>query len=193
LADSAVIAFDLRGHIGQVEVAIEPNREPAELGCGLLSDEIHADAAVGFPVCTATIRYERTGYAAAFGWIQLVRSTDDPSNGQAFELDPLALLRGVDTPYAFFGIKPALFDAPFRSSYADLDWQAHTFLCFSPDAVMTKTVCAVTGFSWGFRLRDGGFTFQGPAELPPVEWTGHVTTLSAMFPAWTFQPGFHSH
>src|SRR5690349_5699355 len=73
---SAVVPFDLRGITGWVEVSIESNGNPSELGCGLLDDRVDADTAAGFPVCTATIRYERHGYAAALGWIQLVRSTD---------------------------------------------------------------------------------------------------------------------
>jgi hypothetical protein len=190
---SRVIPFRLRDQTGHVEVVVEPNQDPSGLGCGLLSDHIEADTAVGFPACTATIHYERAGYAAALGWIQLVRSTDGASNGQQYDLDPLALLRGVDTPYAFFGIKPVLFDAPFRPSLADLDWQAHTFLCFSPDAVMTKTVCAATGFRWGFRLEDGVFTFHSVETLAPEVWTGHIPMLAAMFPTWTFRPGFRSH
>ena len=189
---SAVVPFSLRGVTGQVEVSVEPNRNPSELGCGLLDDRIDAATAVGFPVCTATIHYERSGYAAALGWIQLVR-THEESNGEEFELDPLALLRGVDTPYAFFGVKPALFDAPFRTSRADLDWEAHTFLCFSPDGVMTKTVYAATGFSWGFRLERGAFTFRGPQTLAATAWTRHVPMLAAAFPAWTFEPEFRSH
>ena len=190
---STVVPFNLRGLTGRIDISIESNEHPSELGCGLLDDHVDADNAIGFPVCTATIHYERRGYAAALGWIQLVRSTDGESDGEEFELDPLALLRGVDTPYAFFGVKPALFDAPFRTRRADLDWQAHTFLCFSPDAVMTKTVYAATGFSWGFRLKRGLITFRDPQTLPATAWTSHIPMLAPAFRAWTFEPGFRSH
>jgi hypothetical protein len=152
---------------GSIEVVLDSNEYPAELGCGLLADRVPADVAVGFPVCTATIRFERHGYAAVFGWIQAVRSTDGASGGAAFELDPLALLRDVDIPYAFFGVKPVLFDAPFRLTRADLDWRAHSFLCFSPDAVMSKQVHAAAGFGWGFGLEGGRFWFRGPDVLTP--------------------------
>jgi hypothetical protein len=57
------------------------------------------------------------------GWIQLVRSTDGETPDE-YELDPLALFRHVDTPYAFFGIKPELFDAPFREHRRSIRWQA---------------------------------------------------------------------
>jgi hypothetical protein len=188
----SAIPFELRGSTGVIEVVIDANQSPAELGCGLLSSEVSADLAIGFPVCTAKIQYERDGYAAALGWIQLVRCTDGASNGDVFELDPLALLRDVDTPYAFFGVKPILFDAPFRTNHVDLDWQADSFLCFSPDAVMTKQVHAVAGFSWGFRLEDDDFSFQAVQALAPDDWNGHLSTLTTMFPSWTFRPGFRS-
>src|SRR5262249_7446322 len=132
------------------------------------------------------------GYAAAFGWIQLVCSTDDPSSRTAFEPDPLALLRDVNTPYAFFGIKPTLFDAPFRTDRADLRWRAQSFLCFSPNAVTNKQVHAATGFSWGFHLRSGEFSFHSPRELAAGDWDDHLPLLSTRYPSWTFHPGFRS-
>src|SRR5687768_42614 len=120
---SASIPFRLRSAAGTVEVDLVPNNHPVELGCGLLAGSVPARAAYGFPVCTATIRHPAQGYAAACGWIQLVRSSD---GGPGFELDPLALFRGIDTPYAFFGVKPVLFDAPFRPGSEDLEWEARS-------------------------------------------------------------------
>jgi hypothetical protein len=72
--------FDLRKHRGCVEVWVVPNDDPESLGC--------RPSERGFPVCTATVSYAGRGYAAAFGWIQLVRSTDDASGGLEFEMDP---------------------------------------------------------------------------------------------------------
>jgi hypothetical protein len=186
------VPFDLRGTSGAVEVEIDVNDDPGDLGCGLLTERVRAESAVGFPVCTASIRYDRRGYAAALGWIQLVRSTDGASNGAVFELDPLALLRDVPVPYAFFGIKPTLFDAPFRVTRTDLDWRAQSFVCFAPDAVMTKQVHAVAGFSWGFWLRRGEMRFQEPEALGPADWNDHLATLASAYPGWTFRPGFRS-
>lgn len=92
----------------------------------------------GLPVCTATIDYAGTGYAAAMGWVQFVRSTDS-GRPDVFELDPLALYKDVNTPYAFFGITPTLFDAPYRDAEQDLVWRARSYLATTPDAVLTPT------------------------------------------------------
>ena len=188
----SVIPFELRDLPGEIHVALEANEYPTRLGCGLLTGEVPAAAAIGFPVCTATIRYDLDGYAAMLGWIQLVRCTDGVQSGASFELDPLALFRDVEMPYAFFGVKPTLFDAPFRAARADLIWQAHSFLCFSPDAIMGKRVHAVAGFGWGFWLQDGHFFFHGPTALTPDDWNLHLPLLSTTYSRWQFRPGFRS-
>jgi hypothetical protein len=84
------------------------------------------------------VAYQAQGYAAVFGWTQMVRSTD--SAPDRFEMDPIALYQQILTPYAFFGIRPELFDAPSRESRYDMTWEAHSFLCISPDAVLTRHV-----------------------------------------------------
>jgi len=66
--------------------------------------------------------------------------------------------------------RPAeLFDAPSRGSRDDLDWEAHSFLCVSPDAVLTPRVQAITGFSWGFTITGEHISLTPPAALgrPP--------------------------
>ncbi|WP_327004697.1 hypothetical protein OHA72_58360 [Dactylosporangium sp. NBC_01737] len=181
------IPFRLRSAAGTVEAGLVRNNHPVELGCGLLDASVPAAAASGFPVCTARVQHPAQGYAAACGWIQFVRSTD---GGPGFALDPLALFRGIDTPYAFFGIRPIFFDAPFRAGAEDLDWLAYTFLCFSPDAVMSRRVHAAIGFSWGFQRRDGQFTFIHPVHVAPAAWDERLPLLRATFPSWTFASGF---
>jgi len=101
-------------------------------------------------VCRATITYPAAGFAAVFGWTQMVRSADSGAGG--FEMDPIAIYRHVPTPFAWYGLKPELFDAPSRETRPDMDWEAHSFLCLSPDAVLTPRVQAVAGFSWGFTM-----------------------------------------
>jgi hypothetical protein len=34
--------------------------------------------------------------------------------GGSFEMDPIAIYRDVATPFAWYGLKPELFDAPSR-------------------------------------------------------------------------------
>jgi hypothetical protein len=67
-----------------------------------------------WPVCRATVTYPAEGYAAMFGWTQMVCSTD--SAPDRFEMDPIALYQQIPTPYAWFGVRPELFDAPARGS-----------------------------------------------------------------------------
>src|SRR4029453_5935565 len=97
--------FVWRGHTGSVQVECIPNNDPA--GYGTVASD-----AFGFPVCTPTVRYPRRGYNAMFGWVQLVRSTDNQSGGEHFEMDPFALFGDVRSPYCWYGTEPTLFDAP---------------------------------------------------------------------------------
>ncbi len=40
-----------------------------------------------------------------------------------------------------------------------MDWEAHSFLCISPDAVLTRQVQAIAGFSWGFTITGDAIVF----------------------------------
>ena len=174
-----------------VRADITPNTDPVALGCDLLDTSLPSDAAQGFPVCRASVVVDLDGYAACHGWVQLVRSSDSEGDPSAFEIDPTSLYRGVSTPYAFFGLKPVLFDAPFRESRYDMTWQAHSFVAFTPDGVMSRRVLAAAGFSWGFSVNDGLMTIADPAPLRATDWDGHLAALRREFPGWRFEPGFH--
>ena len=182
------VTFVLHGAQGRVLVRVSANTEPSELGCDVLAPDTPGFAAAGFPVCEAQVEYERDGYFAAMGWVQLVRSTDGHRPGE-FELDPLALFRGVDTPYAFFGIRPRLFDAPFRESRAAMTWLARSFLCASPDLVMSRTALPVCAFTWGFTITEDGDQplLAAPQQLPLEAWDEHLTLLEASHPTWRFR------
>ena len=120
------VDFTLRGLDGRIDVSLTRNTDPESLGFLVLSDGEPVDFAKGFPVCHATVTYPASGYAAMFGWTQMVRSTD--GNEPGFEIDPIAIYRDVATPFAWYGLKPELFDAPSRESRYDMDWEAHSFL-----------------------------------------------------------------
>jgi hypothetical protein len=182
------IPFSLRGLSGLISVSVTGNTDPDAIGYLLLSDGQPTDAACGFPVCRATVTYPAEGYAAMFGWTQMVRSTDsDPAR---FEMDPIALYQQIPTPYAFFGVRPELFDAPSRNSRYDMDWQAHSFLCVSPDAVLTRHVQAIAGFSWGFTIDHQAITFTRPAAVGPETWDSHLELLKTSYLAWSFDSGY---
>src|ERR1700722_15204322 len=152
-ADDLRVPFTLRGIDGLIDVSITRNTDPDAIGYRLLGDSLPVDFARDFPVCRATVTYPAEGYAAVFGWTQLVRSTDSATG--TFEMDPIAIYNEIPTPFAWYGVKPELFDAPSRSDRPDVDWEARSFLCVSPDAVITRRVVAVTGFSWGFTIKSG--------------------------------------
>ena len=175
--------FSLRGNAGHVRVSIVANEDPIRVGCDLLDRALPPDAARGFPVCEATPVIDLDGYAGACGWIQVVQSTD--SSGE-FELDPLSLFRDVDTPFAFFGIRPILFDAPFRETRYDLSWTARSFLCAVPDAVMSKVVEPVVAFEWGFTVVAETISIKIPQALETTVWDEHVALLQRTFTGWAF-------
>ena len=187
-ADELRIPFWLRGQNGLISVSVSRNTEPNALGYLLLSGGEPVDFARGFPVCRATVTYPAEGYAAVFGWTQMVRSTDSATS--SFEMDPIAIYRDVATPFAWYGLKPEFFDAPCRETRYDMDWLAHAFLCVSPDAVLTPHVQAIAGFSWGFTIAGSDTKFGVPTMLGPDDWDSHLGLLRTEYPGWTFDAGF---
>ncbi len=125
-----------------------------------------------------------------FGWTQMVCSTDSAPG--RFEMDPIALYRQIPTPYAFFGVRPELFDAPSRESWYDMAWEARSFLCVCPDAVLTRRVQAIAGFSWGFTISHQDITFAAPAALGSEAWDSHLNLLRTSYPSWSFDSGYLS-
>jgi hypothetical protein len=180
------VQFRLRGEVGAVLARVAPNTDPLAIGCGLLDSAVPGTAASGYPVCRAEVQFRPRGYSAAMGWIQLVRSTDGQLP-ERYELDPLSLFRHADTPYAFFGIRPELFDAPFRGRRASMMWRARSFLCASPDAVMSRIALPLCAFAWGFSIEEDGSTpsITGPEALS--KWAEHVRLLETAHPAWRFR------
>jgi hypothetical protein len=181
---SALLDFTLRDVPGWVEVTVGPNEDPEAVG--------KPRWARGFPVCTATVTCRGRGYLAALGWIQLVRSSDNASGGEQFELDPFEPLGTQAHPFCFFGFAPTLFDAPSRGSFADLDWLAHSFLCFITAGGRAQEAHAVLGFSWGCRIRDQVVSYDGPSTLTASAWDAHLALLGRSHPTWDFAAGFHS-
>ncbi|MBM3549707.1 MAG: hypothetical protein FJX54_22435 [Alphaproteobacteria bacterium] len=173
-----LLNFAHDGHAGAVDVRIGSNDDPSALACG--------PGSLGLPVCTATVTSGAAGYHVMCGWVQLVRSSDNRSGGSAFEIDPFALFADADWPYAFYGHLPTLFDAPSRSSRQDMDWLAHAFLAKTPLEKASRRVVALTGFSWGFTIRDGEVASRSPAPLTLADWQAHVPLLRERNPGWDF-------
>ncbi|WP_189134039.1 hypothetical protein [Wenjunlia tyrosinilytica] len=75
-----IIAFLRDDTQGAVTVTLDCVDDPAVIG--------KPPSAHGFPCCTAVVDYPGKGYRSLFGWVQLVRSTDNSSAGAAFDMDP---------------------------------------------------------------------------------------------------------
>lgn len=181
------LPFSLRGSTGKVAVTVESNRsgDPHEVLPGALAKDVPR----GFAICTAKIEYSRQGYAAVFGWSQMVKASDGAS-AEDFEVDPIAVYRNQQTPYCWFGIKPTLFDAPSRLKPDDMAWICQSYLCFTPDAVVGPHVRAVAGFEWGFVVQRDTVTVRKPSSLSEDAWNDRVPTLRNSYPGWTFDLGF---
>lgn len=107
-------------------------------------------------------------------------------------MDPIALYKDVPTPFAWFCVRPEAFDAPSRPDRGDMTWEAHCFLCISPDAVLTRHVQAVAGFGWGFSVDDQTVRFSRLHPLESQDWDGHLELLRTSYPDWSFEPGYVS-
>jgi hypothetical protein len=175
--------FFWSGFTGNVSVECIPNDDPKTYGCWWPN-------AHGYPVCTARVEYPGRGYPAMFGWVQLVRSTDNDSGGEQFEVDPFALFGDAPSPYCWYGIEPTLFDAPSRPDTTPSEWVAHSFLGTTPMAEVMdgkpRRVVPVLGFAWGFDERAGSMALRNIARLAAADWDTHLPILRASYPRWTF-------
>ncbi|HCA86008.1 MAG TPA: hypothetical protein DEQ61_11220 [Streptomyces sp.] len=175
-----ILPFVHEGVAGTVTVSVERVDEPEAVG--------KFPGARGFPCCSAVVDHPGRGYRAMFGWVQLVQSTDSASRGKAFEMDPFFLFEDAPSPYAFFGIKPTLFDAPSRDEREPLVWLAHSFLARTPLEQAERHVVPLAGFSWGFEIDEAGqIAPHRVRALAAGDWDAHRPYLSACHPGWSFE------
>jgi hypothetical protein len=182
------IPFLLRDSPGEVTVEYGPNDDPLRWGHDVLGlGWFEAERVKGFPVVEATVTHPAEGYRAYMGWLQVLRyDVRDPGEGvQAEIVDVVPQLAEVDLPYLAFGIRPTLFDAPCTDAMS-ISWAARSLLGYSPDAVMSKSLKAVCGFTWGFRVEDRARTVAPLQVATGDDWTGALSVLRERFPAWTF-------
>lgn len=179
------LVFEWREARGNVRVRCGAVADPTTIG--------QTADAEGFPVCMATVRHPGQGYSAFFGWVQLVRSSDNRSAGNEFEMDPFLIHQDAPTPYAFYGHLPTLFDAPSRSRQGELKWIAHSFLAVTPfdEALLSdvhqRAVVPLVGFSWGFDIRAHAKIEVSRVEpLAESDWVSHLSLLERAYPTWKF-------
>lgn len=188
------IPFRLRGDDGVVRVSVAVNERPERWGYDHLRLPFESREAVGFPVCKASTQFAAEGYSSYLGWVQLVRGTAEPPDDRDFFiLDLPPMFGALALPFGSFGPSPCLFDAPsIDDRHGHFDWVAHTFLCSSPTCLMTPTVGAVLGFSWGYEIRDGEISLVAPRDVTAAHWGSHKPFLRQRCPGWSFLPGLQN-
>ena len=194
--------FSLHGRNGRVAVEYGPNDDPSRWGFGVLGLPWPTEFAIGLPVLEATVSYAGEGYAAAMGWIQVVRihvaeqSESLVSGGEKAPagdhacVDGPPSLRGLGVPFVSFGPRPALFDAP-ASTESDVRFVADSFLTASPDALMSRRSRPCFGFRWGYATRAGSASqLLAPTALGVSDWRDSLPVLEEHFPDWSFDSGW---
>lgn len=95
--------------------------------------------------------------------------------------------QALNSPFSIWGADPTVVDCPGREGVREYDWSARTFLCYSPDAAMTRHVVPILGFEWGFWIEG---TRPGVKELRRLDlerWNEHVGLLRGEFQDWKFE------
>lgn len=186
---TTTIPFRLRGIDGHVTVAYGVNEDPDRWGYPVLAlDWYRPDLVRGFPVMQASVTYPAEGYAAKLGWLQVLRYRLPDAIGEEHEtvFDVPPQLGDVETPYAAFGVLPTFFDAPSTDA-KDGTWEADTFLVCTPDAVLSRTLRYVCGFTWGYRLQAGMVSITPLTVADRSAWTRNLGDLRERFTTWAFE------
>jgi hypothetical protein len=186
-----VLPFRLRGYDGRVSVFYGVNRHPARWGFQHLGLPFDIALTGGFPVCRAVVDYAGEGYHAVMGWIQVVTVTD--ATGVRASVDDFPMHRGLETPFAEFGERPTLFDAPGPNPpRSDETWMAESFLAVVPDVARSRRVQAVLGFRWGYELTAMRATPLPVEAASETDWQRCLDALRRDYPAWVLAPHFHA-
>ena len=168
---------------GTVFVTIEPNQDPELHGVTLLGHLNDPMITKGFPVFNAAVSCptSRT-YALFYGWVQIYK---DP--GEDWAMDSYPLFHDLKTPYTVWGAEPTLVDTPSRDPMPEkYDWTARSFLCYAPDACMTKHVVPILAVEWGFWIEDYQKYVKKLHRLDVSRWNEHTGMFRGKFPEWTF-------
>jgi hypothetical protein len=186
---STAIPFRLRGADGQVTVRYGVNEDPVRWGYPVLElPWAHPELVRRFPVIEATVEHPAEGYAADMGWLQVVRyESRDPGEEERMTIfDVPPQLAEIEMPYAAFGVRPTFFDAPSTDA-KDVDFDADTFLVYTPDAVMTRVLRPICAFTWGFRVREGDVLLHPLGAAGTSDWERNLPGLRERFLSWTFE------
>ena len=181
---SVEIPFVARGVSGRALIRYGVNDDPPRWGYRLVGLPFDIECARGCPVLEAAVDYSAEGYAAQLGWIQIIRY-GDPRGAEAAIVDAAPQLADAGIPWAAWGVRPTLFDAP-STSESEFRFRAQTFLASTPDAVMTKVVEPLCGFSWGYDVCDGVPAVAPIAVNGLGAWRSAREVLAGHCQGWTF-------
>ena len=110
------IPFVARGIPGRAVIQYGVNDDPSRWGYRLVGVPFDIECARGCPVMEATVAYPAEGYAAQLGWIQIIRY-GVPGGAEVAMVDAPPQLADAGTPWAAWGVRPTLFDAPSTSEF----------------------------------------------------------------------------
>lgn len=186
MAEQLRVPFRLRELDGSVSVEIAANEDPRRWGYPLLGLDYPPEKALGFPVCRASVAYLGEGYGAFMAWIQIVRY--HAGDGEETVLvDTAPQLSGSGMPYYAWGTNPSFFDAPSTTQGGTV-WMADAFLTASPDALMTRAIEPLCGFSWGYTTPGERPNLLPPVPVEPAAWSSARSVLTTRYPSWNFGP-----
>jgi hypothetical protein len=181
------LPFVARGETGQAQINYAQHGDPDRWGIDILGLEGDVSRAAAFPVFEASISYPRDGYAAFFGWIQVVHYWSGSADRPAWSLlDNPPQLRGLGVPFFSYGLLPRFFDAPLDTPADISRWQALTFLTQTPDGLMSRNSVPLLGVSWGYLIDDEIPTMLPVVRATPQEWVDVREFLQHECPTWTF-------
>ncbi|HEY2602713.1 MAG TPA: hypothetical protein VGI67_14240 [Thermoleophilaceae bacterium] len=180
------IPFNLRGTRGLARVQYGINDDPRRWGYDLLGLSFDTQHACGCPVVEAMVEHSAEGYAGELGWVQVIRYAA-PGREDVEIVDTPPQLADAGIPWAAWGLRPVLFDAP-STDYETFWFRAMAFLAVSPDAVMSPVVEPLCGFRWGYNVDEGV-----PAPVPLAvadssDWNDARPLLAQHCPGWRFLP-----
>lgn len=156
-------------------MTIGANDDPEATGHELIAENFDPNAFRGFPITLARVEYPQMGPRAVFYWLQTV--SQNLVSGEEYE--DVDCLHG---PFYSYGHRPEFMDAPANPDQPDMTWTARTFLTAAPGVLATSRLERITGFCWGYRLRDGRPTVIEATPAGDDDWARLRTTYARWFP-----------
>ena len=99
----------------------------------------------------------------------------------------IPLFQDLNNPYMFWGAEPSLVDASSREPAMErYDWTARSFLCYAPDAAMTKHVVPILAFEWGFWIENYRPYIERLHQLNLSSWNEHLELFRSKCTGWNF-------